>query len=78
MKYNYTIFAEGNYEEEEIVAKLEQAGFTKVFVENSSLNMDRITEHCEVLYTFVTALDALKIINVNEEYVLNMLNDLRK
>lgn len=51
---------------------------TRVFVENSSLNMDRITEHCEVLYTFVTALDALKIINVNEEYVLNMLNDLRK
>ena len=39
MKYNYTIFAEGNYEEDEIVAKLEQAGFTKIFVEKF-INVD--------------------------------------
>lgn len=50
----------------------------KVFVKDSRLDMDKIVEHCEVLCTFVTALDSLKIINVNESYIENMLADMKK
>lgn len=54
----------------------ESAG--KVFVDNSRLNMDKIVEHCETICTFVTALDSLKIINVDEAYIENMLKDMKK
>lgn len=54
----------------------ESAG--KVFVDNSRLNMDKIVEHCETICTFVTALDSLKIINVNEAYIEKMLKDMKK
>lgn len=50
----------------------------KVFVKDSRLDMDKIVEHCEVLCTFVTALDSLKIINVDESYIENMLADMKK
>lgn len=54
----------------------EDAG--KVFIKDSRLDMDKIVEHCEVLCTFVTALDSLKIINVDEAYIEKMLNDMKK
>ena len=54
----------------------ESAG--KVFVDNSRLNMDKIVEHCETICTFVTALDSLKIINVDEAYIEKMLKDMKK
>lgn len=54
----------------------ESAG--KVFVDNSRLNMDKIVEHCETICTFITALDSLKIINVNEAYIEKMLKDMKK
>lgn len=50
----------------------------KVFVENASLNMDRIIEHCEVMYTFLTTLDTCKIVDVNEAYILEMLEDMKQ
>ena len=50
----------------------------KVFVENSALNMDKLVEHCEVMYTFLTTLDTCKIIDVNESYIEEMLKDLKK
>lgn len=50
----------------------------KVFVKDSRLDMEKIVEHCEVLYTFVTALDSAKLINVDEAYIKNMLNDMKK
>lgn len=50
---------------------------SQVFVENASLNMDRITEHCEIAYTFLTVLDTCKIVNVNEQYISKMLEDLK-
>lgn len=50
----------------------------KVFVKDSRLDMDKIVEHCEILCTFVTALDSLKIINVNESYIENMLADMKR
>ena len=49
----------------------------RVFVENSRLNMDKIVEHCEVINTFVTALDSLKLINLDEAYIRNMLEDMK-
>ena len=50
----------------------------KVFVENSALNIDKLVEHCEVMYTFLTTLDTCKIIDVNESYIEEMLKDLKK
>lgn len=50
----------------------------KVFVENSALSMDKLVEHCEVMYTFLTTLDTCKIIDVNESYIEEMLKDLKK
>ena len=36
MKYKYTIFAQSNYEEEQLIAKLEEIGLQKIFVEKFS------------------------------------------
>lgn len=47
-----------------------------VFVENATINMDKILEHCEVMYTFLTMLDSCKLINVDEAYIENVLKDL--
>ena len=54
----------------------ESAG--QAFIDNSRLNMDKIVEHCETLCTFITALDSLKIINVDEAYIEKMLKDMKK
>lgn len=54
----------------------ESAG--QAFIDNSRLNMDKIVEHCETLCTFITALDSLKIINVDEAYIEKMLADMKK
>ena len=51
---------------------------SQAFIDNSRLNMDKIVEHCETLCTFITALDSLKIINVNEAYIEKMLADMKK
>jgi len=49
-----------------------------VFVEDSKLNMDLIVERCEVLCTFITALDSTKLINLDEDYIIDMLEGLKK
>ena len=54
----------------------ESAG--QAFIDNSRLNMDKIVEHCETLCTFITALDSLKIINVDEVYIEKMLAGMKK
>lgn len=48
----------------------------KIFVENAALNMDKIIEHCEVMYTFLTTLDTCKVIDANESYIEQILKDL--
>ena len=50
----------------------------QVFVEDSQLNMDKIVDHCEILTTFVTALDSAKLIKLDEAYVRNMIDDIKK
>ena len=59
-------------------AALKNESAKKIFVENAGLNMDRITEHCEILYTFLTTLDSCKLINVDEQYIETMLKDMKK
>ena len=59
-------------------AALVNESANRVFVEDSKLNMDKIVEHCEVLYTFLTTLDSCKLINVDEQYIENMLKDMCK
>jgi hypothetical protein len=54
----------------------ESAG--QVFIKDSRLDMDKIVEHCEVLCTFITTLDSTKLINADETYVRNMLEDIKK
>lgn len=54
----------------------ESAG--QAFIKDSKLDMDKIVEHCEVLYTFLTTLDSTKIINVDEAYIEEILNDMKK
>jgi hypothetical protein len=51
---------------------------SNVFVENSKINMDKVVEHCETLCTFLTTLDSLKIIDINESYIEKMLEDMKK
>lgn len=67
---------------EHMVLNLSRASFVneaakEAFVEDSKLNMDKIVEHCEVLCTFVTALDSIKLINLDENYIRTMLNDMK-
>ena len=49
----------------------------KAFISDSKLDMDKIVEHCEVLYTFLTCMDSCKLINVDEAYIQDMLNNLK-
>ena len=49
-----------------------------VFVKDSRLDMDKIVEHCETLCTFITALDSVKLIDVNESYIEKMLADMKR
>lgn len=51
---------------------------SKVFVEDAKLNMDKIVAHCEVMCTFITALDSVKLIKVDEAFISDMLNDMKK
>lgn len=67
---------------EGMVYSLSQAAMTnadakQVFCENASLNMDRIVEHCEVMYTFLEALNTCKIIKPDEEFIKSIIVDLR-
>lgn len=51
---------------------------SKVFVEDAKLNMDKIVAHCEVMCTFITALDSVKLIKVDEAFISDILNDMKK
>lgn len=48
-----------------------------LYVENSMINMDKIVEHCEIIYNFLTTIDTLKMKSINEQYILNMLKDMK-
>ena len=51
---------------------------SKAFVSDSKLDMEKIVEHCETVCTFITTLDSLNIINVDESYIENMLKEMKK
>jgi len=50
----------------------------KIFIENSSLNMDAVVEHCEVMYTFLETLNTLKLIKIDESYIEKLIADLKE
>ena len=49
----------------------------QIYVKNSALDMDKIVEHCEIMYNFLTTIDTTKMKNVNESYIRTMLKDLK-
>lgn len=51
---------------------------SKAFVKDSRIDIEKIVEHCETICTFVTTLDSLKIINVDEAYIQQMLKDMKQ
>ena len=68
---------------EQMIHNLSMSAFTnkdanQVFVEDSKLNMDKIVERCETLCTFFTAFDSIKLIDLNEEYISDILDSLKK
>ena len=50
----------------------------KIFIENSSLNMDTVVEHCEVMYTFLETLNTLKLVKIDESYIEKLIDDLKE
>lgn len=50
----------------------------KIFIENASLNMDAVVEHCEVMYTFLETLNTLKLIKIDESYIEKLIADLKE
>ena len=50
----------------------------KIFIENSSLNMDTVVEHCEVMYTFLETLNTLKLVKIDESYIEKLIADLKE
>ncbi len=49
----------------------------EMYVENNALNMDKIVEHCEIMYNFLTTIDTVKIKDVNESYIQKVLKELK-
>lgn len=49
----------------------------EIYVKNSALDMDKIVEHCEIMYNFLTTIDTTKMKNVDESYIKTMLKDLK-
>ena len=49
---------------------------TSIFIEDAQLNMDKIVEHCEVMYTFLETLNTCKLAKIDEQYIENMIKEL--
>ena len=49
----------------------------EIYVKNSALDMDKIVEHCEIMYNFLATIDTTKMKNVDESYIKTMLKDLK-
>lgn len=46
------------------------------YTENGKLNMDRILESTNIMYTFLEMLNTAKMINIDEEYIENILKSI--
>jgi hypothetical protein len=49
---------------------------TSIFVEDSQLNMDKVVEHCEVMYSFLETLNTCKLEKIDAAYITDMISDL--
>ena len=57
---------------------LKNESLRESFSNNDKLDMDKIVESVNVMYTFLEMVNTLKIENVNEQYIMNVLNDMTK
>ncbi len=48
------------------------------YLNEGKLDMDRIIESCKIMYTFLETLQTSKMVNIDEEYINNILLDLGK
>lgn len=71
-----TVFEAMVYSVSESALKNEDA--KKIFVENSNLNMDKVVEHCEVMYTFLETLNTLKMVKIDEAFIEKLIKDLKE
>jgi len=47
------------------------------YLKDNKLDIDRIIEDCKVMYTFLELLNSTKMANINEQYIENILSDIR-
>lgn len=48
------------------------------FMKNGKMNIDKIVERCELMYTFLETVNSSKMVNVNEEYIENVLDSMKQ
>ena len=55
---------------------LKEEVFRNEYMLDNKLNIDKIVERCEILYTFLEMVNTMKIANVNENYIKEVLDNL--
>lgn len=58
-------------------AAFKNESMKEIFVNESGLDINKVVENVEVLYTFLEMVNSAKIINVDSKYISNMLNGLK-
>ena len=51
--------------------------YKKVYFEGANVNMDKIVENCELIYTFMEMVNTSKMINIDEAYIQSVLDDMK-
>ena len=51
--------------------------YKQIYMEGVQVDMDKVVENCEILYTFLEMVNTSKMINVNEEYVESILAEMK-
>lgn len=49
----------------------------QVYMENGLFNMDKITENVNIIYSFLECLNTAQIVDVNENFIQDFVNDLK-
>lgn len=59
------------------VAEFTYKSGNKEFIKESSLDLDRIMESVTIMYTFLEFTNTMGLVDVNEEYIKNILNQMK-
>ena len=57
---------------------LKNEALQKEFMDNGKINIDKIVERCELMYTFLETVNTTKIADVNEEYIQSVLDSMEQ